>query len=242
MAAPRPSIDPIFFASPAEFRAWLEASHASARELWVGFHKKGTGRPSLTWPESVAEALCFGWIDGVRRRLDDERYMIRFTPRRPGSTWSAINVTMMERLIAAGRVHPAGLHAYSLRAQAKSGIYSYEQRHRAELDADMLRQFQRNRRAWAYFQARPPGYRRTATWWVVSAKRAETRAKRLAQLIASSAREQPIPLLARPGDPTPSAAPKRASAKRPATRRASAKSAPARKRAGAKRSRGRGHP
>jgi len=183
--APRP--DPVFFASPAEFRAWLERHHHTARELSVGYHRKGTGRPTLTWQESVAEALCFGWIDGVRRSVDAERYTIRFTPRRRGSHWSAVNLRLAEELIRDGRMHPAGLRAYEQRDPARSGAYSFEQREAVELGPDAEALLRANPAAWSYFSAQPPGYRRTATWWVVSAKREETRARRLRMLIEDSA-------------------------------------------------------
>lgn len=195
MAAP---IEPVFFATPAAFRAWLDANHATARELWVGFHRKGSGRPSITWPESVAEALCVGWIDGVRRSVDDERYTIRFSPRKAGSTWSAVNIALMERLLAEGRVREAGRRAFERRTTARSGIYAYEQDHVAvALDADSERRFRSHRAAWAYFQARPASYRKTAIWRVISARRPETRAKRLAELIACSAEGRTIPSLTR---------------------------------------------
>jgi len=190
-------LDAIFFSSPAEFRDWLDAHHTTARELWVGFHRKGTGRPSMTWPESVAEALCVGWIDGVRRGVDGERYAIRFTPRKAASTWSAVNVAMMERLTAEGRVRDAGRAAFERRSAAKTAIYAYENRDAAAFDAESERAFRKNRKAWAWFEARPAGYRRQTTWWVMSAKRAETRAKRLAELIACSAEGRTIPRLTR---------------------------------------------
>lgn len=194
-------LDAVFFPSPAAFRDWLDANHATARELWVGFHRKGTGRPSMTWPESVAEALCVGWIDGVRRSVDSERYAIRFTPRKAASNWSAVNVAMMERLLADGRVRDAGRAAYERRSAAKTGIYAYENRGKAKLDAASERLFRANRKAWAYFQARPPGYRQQTIWRVMSAKRPETRAKRLAELIACSAEGRTIPGLTRAKPP-----------------------------------------
>ncbi len=186
-----------YFASPAEFRRWLERFHETERELLVGFHKRATARPSMTWAESVAEALCFGWIDGIRRRVDDERYTIRFTPRKAGSIWSAVNVATMERLIVEGRAHAAGLRAFERRSVEKSAIYSYENRHAAELDAASAREFRRNRGAWAFFQKQAPWYRRTCIWWVISAKRPDTRAKRLATLIACSAEKKTLPQLTR---------------------------------------------
>jgi uncharacterized protein YdeI (YjbR/CyaY-like superfamily) len=180
-------MDPTFFATPAAWRAWLARHHATAAELWVGFYKRGSGRPSITWPESVDQALCYGWIDGVRRSLGPESYAIRFTPRRPGSTWSKVNLQRVGELEALGLMQPAGQAAHAARTAAKSGIYAYEQRDQARLTPEQEREFKRNRKAWAYFQAEAPWYRRTATYWVISAKRAETRAKRLATLIADSA-------------------------------------------------------
>lgn len=183
---------PRFFATPAAFRAWLDAHHASARELIVGFYRKGTGKPSITWPESVDEALCYGWIDGVRRTLDAESYSIRFTPRQPTSVWSNVNIAKVEALTKAGRMMLAGVAAYSRRDPAKSGIYSFE-RETARLDPAMERTLKRSRPGWAFFQMQPPGYRKLAVYYVVSAKRPETRAKRLATLIAHSARGERLP-------------------------------------------------
>jgi uncharacterized protein YdeI (YjbR/CyaY-like superfamily) len=193
--------DVAFFETPATFRAWLEAHHATTRELWVGYYKKGSGQPSITWPESVDEALCFGWIDGLRKSIDDVSYRIRFTPRKPRSTWSAVNVQRVAELTAQGRMHQAGLDVFAQRAEAKTGIYAYEQRQTAELDAASERQFQANEAAWAFFQSQPAGYRKTAIWWVVSAKRDETRRKRLATLIDDAAHGRTIKELTRPGKP-----------------------------------------
>ena len=192
-------VEPHFFATPTEFRQWLEEHHTSARELWVGFHKKGSGRPSITWPESVDEALCFGWIDGVRKSIDDKSYVIRFTPRKVSSTWSAVNIKRITELIGQGRVFPAGLEAFERRSEKKSGIYSYEQRGLAKLDKAHEQQFRAQKAAWEYFQAQPPGYKKIVTWWVVSAKKEETRQRRLATLIEASAEGRPIPGLLRPG-------------------------------------------
>jgi uncharacterized protein YdeI (YjbR/CyaY-like superfamily) len=191
-------VNPRYFGTPAEWRAWLEEHHTTAPELWVGFHKRGSGRPSITWPESVDQALCFGWIDGVRRRIDDDRYAIRFTPRRKGSSWSNINLRRVEELTRLGLMHPAGHAAHAARSAAKSGIYSYEQRKRARLPAAMTARFKRNRKAWTFFEAQPGWYRRTAVWWVVSAKREDTRERRLETLIADSAAGRTIRLLTRP--------------------------------------------
>jgi uncharacterized protein YdeI (YjbR/CyaY-like superfamily) len=188
--------DAIFFESPAGFRRWLEANHEQARELWVGFHRKGTGRPSMTWPESVAEALCVGWIDGVRRRIDDERYAIRFTPRKPTSIWSAVNVALMERLIGEGRVHEAGRRAFAARSPERTAVYSYE-RGAVTLDADAARVLQANAAAWRWFEAAPAWYRKAAISRIMSAKRAETRQRRLAELVEHSAAGRTIPSLTR---------------------------------------------
>ena len=171
-----------YFESPAELRRWFKKNHATAPELWVGFYKKGTGRPSVTWPESVDEALCAGWIDGIRKRLDADRYTIRFTPRRRTSIWSAVNIARMKILIADKRVLPAGKAAFAARKVEKSGIYSYEQRRDrlAEPYGSMLR---KHAKASAFFDAQPPGYRKLAGWFVVSAKLEKTRLQRLQRLI-----------------------------------------------------------
>ena len=176
-----------FFATPDELRAWLERNHDTAQELFVGFYKKGSGKPSLTWSDSVDEALCFGWIDGVRRSIDEESYVIRFTPRKPRSTWSAVNVRKVGELTRQGRMTPAGIAAFEARSEARTGIYSHEQAETPVLEPDQERRFRANRKAWAFFQAQPPSYQKTAVWLVVSAKKPETREKRLAALIADSA-------------------------------------------------------
>ncbi|HYC58840.1 MAG TPA: YdeI/OmpD-associated family protein [Thermoanaerobaculia bacterium] len=176
---------PRFFKKPEDFRAWLEKNHDSAKELLVGFWKRDSGKPSITWPESVDEALCFGWIDGIRRRIDDESYTIRFTPRAVKSKWSAVNIKRVAELTELGRMKPAGLAAFEKR-DPKSEGYSYERRE-ATLDAAMEKRFRANKAAWTFWEAQPPYYRRTLSWWVISAKREETREKRLEQLIAASA-------------------------------------------------------
>ena len=189
---------PIFFATPDEFRAWLDEHHARAAEVWVGFYKVGSGRPSITWPEAVDQALCFGWIDGVRKGIDADSYANRFTPRRSRSIWSAVNVKRAQELIEAGLMRPAGLDVFARRTEARSGIYSYEQRGEATLGDDFERQFRANEQAWAFFQARPASYRKAAIWWVVSAKKDETKRKRLATLIEDSAHGRTVPPLTRP--------------------------------------------
>jgi uncharacterized protein YdeI (YjbR/CyaY-like superfamily) len=200
-AQPRKTAKPKFFARAADFRQWLEANHESKSELLVGFHKRGSGRESMTWPESVAEALCFGWIDGVRRRLDDDSYTIRFTPRKPSSIWSTVNINKMRELIAEKRAHPAGVRAFERRSEEKSSVYSYENRHGAVFDPDSLRTFKRHKAAWKFFEQCPPWYRRTTTWRVISAKRPETRARRLAELISACEERRAIPSLVLSRDP-----------------------------------------
>ena len=191
--------EPTFFATPADFRAWLEEHHETASELWVGFHKKGSGLPSITWPEAVDEALCVGWIDGIRKSVDDLSYMIRFTPRKARSTWSAVNLRRVEELAREGRMRPEGQRAHDRRMEERSGIYAYEQRGAATLDETSEREFRADAAAWDFFQSRPAGYRKTAIWWVVSAKREETRRRRLAALIESSRKGETVSQFTRPG-------------------------------------------
>jgi uncharacterized protein YdeI (YjbR/CyaY-like superfamily) len=172
--------------SAVELRTWFRANHATAAELWVGFHKKATGTPSVTWPESVDEALSVGWIDGIRKRVDADAYTIRFTPRRKGSIWSAVNIRRVEALTAEKRMRPAGVQAFEARTANKSGIYSYEQR-RAELEEPYNGMLRKNQAAWDFFYAQPPSYRKAVGWWVISAKQEETRVKRLQRLVEVSA-------------------------------------------------------
>jgi uncharacterized protein YdeI (YjbR/CyaY-like superfamily) len=186
-------VKPTFFRDARAFRAWLQANAATSRELLVGFHKVESGRPSMTWSESVDEALCFGWIDGVRKRVDDETYTIRFTPRKPGSIWSAINIAKFAALQAEGRMTPAGVEAFSHRTDARSVLYSYEQAAVPELSASELRAFKRNKDAWRYFEDCPAGYRKQMLHRVVSAKREGTRRSRLAKLIEACAAGQRLP-------------------------------------------------
>jgi uncharacterized protein YdeI (YjbR/CyaY-like superfamily) len=182
---PEPKI--VFFRTPAALRAWFARNHATKTELWVGFYKVGSGKPSITWPESVDEALCCGWIDGIRKTIDAGSYKIRFTPRKKTSIWSAVNIRRVKALIEEQRMLPAGLEAYGAKRENKSGIYSYERR-RAELDEPYLGHFKKHRVAFAFFSAQPPGYRKVAIWFIVSAKREETRLKRLDVLVEASAR------------------------------------------------------
>jgi uncharacterized protein YdeI (YjbR/CyaY-like superfamily) len=174
---------PRFFKTPGDLRAWFDAHHSEGGELLVGFHKVGSGKPSVTWPESVDEALCVGWIDGIRRRVDETSYCIRFTPRRRGSIWSAVNIRRVQALIAEGRMTPAGLKAFEARRENRSGIYAYEQRE-AALPAEYERIVRRSRKAWAFFERQPPSYKKTVNWYIVSAKKEETRRSRLASLMS----------------------------------------------------------
>jgi uncharacterized protein YdeI (YjbR/CyaY-like superfamily) len=186
----------VHFKSATEFRKWPAKHHATERELWVGYYKKETGKGGLTWPESVDEALCYGWIDGVRKKVDEESYTNRFSPRTAKSTWSAINIRRAQELIDAGRMRAAGLAAFESRREYRSGIYSYEQR-KDQLDEPYQGRLKRNQKAWAFYQGQTPGYRRLANWWVVSAKREVTRLKRLDQLIELSAQGKTIRELAK---------------------------------------------
>ena len=179
-------MDIAFFASPAAFRTWLRKNHAAVAELTLGFFRKDSGRVGMTYPQALDEALCFGWIDGVRRKVDDSSFSIRFTPRRSGSVWSLINIGHVERLIAAKRMIAPGMKAFEARQAHKTGIYSFEQKQHA-LDPALERKFRSNKQAWTFWEAQPAGYRRVATHWVTSAKQAETRLRRLTQLIADSA-------------------------------------------------------
>jgi uncharacterized protein YdeI (YjbR/CyaY-like superfamily) len=176
----------VFFPTPTDLRKWFHNSHATEQELWIGFYKKNSGKPSITWPESVDEALCVGWIDGIRKRIDEESYMIRFTPRRRGSVWSAVNIRRAEVLTNEKRMRPPGLAAFAARRENRSGIYSYEQRSE-QLPEPYAGRLRRNQKAWKFFQAQPASYRKTIAWWVVSAKQEKTRQKRLQKLIAESA-------------------------------------------------------
>ncbi len=194
----RMATDPKFFATPADWRAWLEKHHTTHEELWVGFYKRDSGRPSITWPESVDGALCFGWIDGIRKSIDDASYKIRFTPRKPRSIWSAINIKRATELSKSGFMAAAGLAAFEKRDGDRSAIYAYEQRKAAKLPAAYRKQFKQQPDAWAFFQSMPPWYQRTSTYWVINAKREETRLKRLAILIDCSAAKRNIPSLNRP--------------------------------------------
>ncbi len=186
-----------FFARAAEFRRWLAKNHARVDELWVGLYVKSSNRPSITWPEAVDEALCFGWIDGIRKKVDVPSYTIRFTPRRAKGIWSNRNIQRVRELTERGLMQPSGLKAFEARKRDRSGIYSFEQRHHI-LDPSYERKLKANKLAWAFFRARPPWYRRTASHWIMSAKKEETRLRRLATLIVDSARGRTIAPLTRP--------------------------------------------
>ncbi len=186
----------LFFPGPKDWRDWLEKHHEDEQEILVGFYKKGCGKPSITWPESVDGALCFGWIDGVRRSIDEESYSIRFTPRKAKSYWSNVNINRVAELTRLGCMHESGLRAFENRAGERSGVYAYEQKD-IRLPEGMEGQFRENARAWEYFSERPAWYRRTAIWWVISAKREETRERRLQTLIADSERCKTIAQLTR---------------------------------------------
>ncbi len=199
----KPDLPIVPFASKEAWEAWLEEEHATSDGVWLKIAKKGSGIQSVTFPEALDGALCYGWIDGVRRSLGDEAYTIRFTPRKPRSTWSAVNIKRMGELIAEGRVHPAGLAAFQAREESNSRIYAYENRDRAVFDPAMEERFRANEAAWNFFQAQPQGYRTTCTHWVTSAKQEATRLRRLEQLIADSAAGRRIAQLARPGPKEP---------------------------------------
>jgi uncharacterized protein YdeI (YjbR/CyaY-like superfamily) len=184
-------MNPVYFPTPAEFRKWLKRNHATATELLVGYHKVDSGKPSITWPESVDEALCFGWIDGIRKRIDNTSYCIRFTPRKQKSTWSVVNIKRVKVLIKEGRMTPEGLKAYQARRENRVGIYSYEQRP-SELPDPYAEQFRKNPKAWDYFQSCPPSYRKAVIWWVISAKKEDTRLSRLQTLIEDSSHRRRI--------------------------------------------------
>jgi len=192
---------PRFFPTPADLKTWFEKNQESETELLLGYYKKGSGKPSVTWPESVDEALCVGWIDGIRRSLNEESYTNRFTPRRARSIWSAVNIARAKVLEREGRMKPAGRKAFEARREYRSGIYSYEQR-RDRLEEPYASVLKKNAAASRFFDSQPAYYRKVAGWWIVSAKKEETRNKRLAELIALCARGQRIPGFERPAPRT----------------------------------------
>jgi len=189
---------PTYFADAKAFRDWLRENHAAADELWMGLYKKGSGRPSITWSEAVDEALCYGWIDGIRKSIDDRRYMNRFTPRKPNSNWSDVNIRRVEELIRQRRMRAAGMRAFEARTEREPGALSYERRHEVELPLAFERAFRASKDAWAWFKAQPRGYRSMTLYWVMSAKRPETQERRLARLIEGSEKGERVGPLARP--------------------------------------------
>ena len=193
-----PAAEPHYFATGSAFRDWLEQHHGRRDQLWVGFYKKASGIASINWPEARDQALCFGWIDGLRKAVDEERYKIRFTPRRRGSTWSAVNLERIKALDAGGQLKPKGLRAYRERDPERAELYSYERKN-ARLGAEYQAKFESDASAWSYFSEQPPHYRRACAWWVVSAKRKATRLRRLGTLIGDSASHRWIKELRRPG-------------------------------------------
>lgn len=192
------TIKPVFFASEADFRKWLQKNHATADEVWVGFYKKHTGKPTVTYKEAVDQALCYGWIDGIRKSIDDESYMNRFTPRRKGSNWSAVNIKRAHELVADGLMKPAGAKAFAARDESKAARYSFERANVAFSPAQ-LKAFKKNRKAWQFFESQPPSYRKVVTHWVTSAKQPATQERRLVQLMKDSAAGLRIAAL-RPGE------------------------------------------
>lgn len=178
-------MDPKFFNNQDEFRRWLEENHETQKELWVGYYKVNTGKPSMTWSESVDQALCFGWIDGLRKSIDDESYCIRFTPRKPGSTWSAVNISKVEDMMKKGLMFPAGISAFNLRKEVNISWYSYENELR-EFPEEIRELFKANTVAWDYFSAQAPSYKKMIIHWVMSAKREETRFSRFNKVIVES--------------------------------------------------------
>lgn len=185
---------PHFFSTNTQFHRWLERNHNKVDELWVGFYKKSSGKKSISYPEALDEALCYGWIDGLRKAIDDSSYTIRFTPRKPKSIWSLVNVKHVERLSRAGLMRPAGLQAFALRQEAKTGVYSFENRPK-EFSDEYQQVFQANEKAWEFFQKQPAYFRKTSIFWVMSARKEETRQRRLNQLIDASQREERLGLI-----------------------------------------------
>jgi len=183
-----------FFKTPTDFRRWLDRNHQRVTEQWVGFYKRNSGRPSITYLEALDEALCYGWIDGVRKAVDHVSYTIRFTPRKSESIWSLVNIRKVGELMKLGRMMPPGIAAFEARDEEKSKRYSYEN-HLRKLDGEHEKKFKANKKAWQFFEAQAPWYRRTSSWWVISARREETRARRLEQLIQCSAKGERIPQL-----------------------------------------------
>ena len=194
---------PHFFKTAGDFRRWLAANHSSASEFWVGYYKQGSGQTSLTYSDSVDQALCFGWIDGVRYSIDEISYKIRFTPRKPRSIWSTVNLKKVATLMEQGLMEPAGIAVFKARSEDRSEVYAFEKKAKIKFDPTFAKKLKANRKAAAFFMAQIPSYQRTATHWVMSAKQEETRQKRMQQLIADSATELWIPPLRRAQRRTP---------------------------------------
>lgn len=187
-------MDVLFFPTPKDFRDWLDANHDKQTEQWVGFYKKATKIPSITWPESVDQALCYGWIDGIRKSIDEKSYKIRFTPRKPKSHWSNVNIKKIEELISSGQMKEPGLAAWEKRTEENSGKASFEQ-DKVVLAKAYEKKLKANKKAWQYFSNATPSYRKQTTWWVMSAKKEETRLRRLSILIQSSEKDEVIPAM-----------------------------------------------
>jgi uncharacterized protein YdeI (YjbR/CyaY-like superfamily) len=181
-----------FFRTSAELRRWLDKNHDKAQELWIGFYRKDSGKGGITYPQALDEALCYGWIDGIRKKLDDTSFTTRFTPRKKKSIWSNVNVRHVERLTKEGRMMPPGVAAFAAKDEKRTGVYSFE-REAAELDPAMKKKFRQNPKAWKFFESQPPYYRKLSAWYVISARRDETREKRLSELIGFSAKERRLP-------------------------------------------------
>jgi uncharacterized protein YdeI (YjbR/CyaY-like superfamily) len=181
-----------FFRTPAELRRWLAKNHDRSTELWIGFYRKDSGKGGINYAQALDEALCYGWIDGIRKKLDDESFTTRFTPRKPTSIWSNVNIAHVARLTKEGRMQPPGHAAFAKRTSERSGVYSFE-RESAELEPQMQKEFRKHRNGWKFFESQPPYYRRVASWWVISAKRDETRSSRLQQLITRSDLQERLP-------------------------------------------------
>lgn len=213
MPSPTPASPARAFATPRQLRAWLAKNSGKVSELWILFHKVGSGRKSVTYPQALDEALAIGWIDGIRKRVDDASYTIRFTPRKKGSYWSTVNIAKARALVAAGRMTPAGLAAFEARDASEARRYSFENRPQ-DLPAGALAELKRSRAAWAFWQEQPPSYRRAATWFVLSAKKEATRARRLRQLIATSAKRERLAALTSPARRTKAPAPRARSPRR----------------------------
>lgn len=190
-------MQPNFFKTQKDLRKWFEENHNKLDEVWIGYYKKATGKPSITWPESVVEAICFGWIDGIRKSIDEERYMIRFTPRKKNSNWSTVNIEKVKKLTKLGKMKPEGIEAYKRRKEHKSKVYSYEQKI-IQLDKSYEDKFKKNKKAWKFFSEKlAPSYKKSSIRWVMSAKQKKTRLTRLEVLVDSSAKGERIHLLKR---------------------------------------------